>query len=29
MWHAYMVEELERELVTSIIASSRIRQANP
>jgi hypothetical protein len=27
--HAHMAEELERELVTSIIASSRIRQSSP
>jgi hypothetical protein len=28
-WHAHMAEELKRELATSIIASSRIGQANP
>jgi hypothetical protein len=28
-WHAHTVEELERELATSIIASSRIGQSSP
>jgi hypothetical protein len=29
VWHAYVAEGLERELVTSIIASSRTERANP
>jgi hypothetical protein len=28
-WHAHTVEELERELATSIVTSSRIGQVSP
>jgi hypothetical protein len=28
-WHAHMAEELEKELMTSIVASSRIGRSTP